>query len=407
MGFGVLACASDARASASPARGESAEAVRPAATERRIAEPRAQTRRSIGVPPANRLALLDSLLGIDPKANARWVEFQGGPFAQYESDFRKLDDEQWRECGPAWDCINYYDRAAIYYAWWRHTGNRKYLDRANAVAVDYRENYLEASKYGASFHWAMMDGVALHYLATGDTMSLIAVGKVADGFAYHTRIVGGKKDNDNRIQARILVGLLLAQKLSAPSTGLPDPIGIPGGNNWSAKLRQALTSILTTQDADGAWRFGRCNGTPPFFTTHPFTIGLLLDALARYHDLFEADPRILPAVQRTADYLWANDWLPRARAFKYLGQECPGEGGPTPAPDLNNLIVNGFAWVYHQTGNATYRQRADEIFAGALTTDAAAEDAKHFNQQYTSSLRYIAYRTLPPARTAGASDRAP
>jgi hypothetical protein len=345
-----------------------------------------------GVPEADRAALLDSLVGYDPAVTARRLEFEGGVFGRYERDFQTVDEKQWSQCGSRWDCINYYDRASIYYAWWRHTGDAKYLERANAVALDYRKNYLEANNYGTSAHWSMMDGVAMHYLATGDTMSLIAVGKVADNFAYQEPKLGGKPGMDNRIQARYLVAIMLARKLHAPSTGIGGSIGIPGGNDWSKKLRDGLTRILSTQENDGAWRYGRCEGNPPFFTSHPFTIGLLLDALTRYNDLFEADPRILPAVKRGVDYLWTHDWLPSARAFKYIGAVCPGEGGPTPAADLNNLIVSGFGWVYRQTGDFAYRQAGDEIFSGAVNAGAAVEDAKHFNQEYTSSLRYLAYR---------------
>jgi hypothetical protein len=213
---------------------------------------------------------------------------------------------------------------------------------------------------------------------------------------------------DNRIQARYLVAVMLALKLHAPSTGIGGSIGIPGGNDWAKKLRDGLTRILSTQEPSGAWKFGRCTGTPPFFTVHPFTVGLLLDALTRYSNLFESDPRILPAVRRGADYLWEHDWIRPARAFKYVEEVCPGEGGPNPAADLNNLLVNGFAWVYHETGETEYRQRADDIFAGAVNAGAAGGDAKHFNQQYSSSIRYLAYRFGAPKRTpAGEAAREP
>ena len=69
---------------------------------------------------------------------------------------------------------------------------------------------------------------------------------------------------------------------------------------------------------------------------------------------------------------------------------CQTEGGPQPAPDLNNLIVNGYAWVYKQTGDVTYKQRADEIFAGAVT-GAWISPSKQFNQVYSSAYRYEAY----------------
>jgi hypothetical protein len=113
-----------------------------------------------------------------------------------------------------------------------------------------------------------------------------------------------------------------------------------------------------------------------------------MDALSRYYDLFEPDPRIPPAIRRAADYLWTNDWLPTSNSFRYIERDCPSEGPAEPAPDLNNLIVNGFAWTYRMTGDATYKQRAQMIFNGAVT-GAWISPTKQFNQVYSSSFRAL------------------
>lgn len=313
----------------------------------------------------------------------------GGAFGKYEQEFRTNDERQWAANGPAWAEMNYYDRAAIYYAWYARTGDLKYLTRANAIAVDYRTHYLEGNNYAIQPHWSMLDGVALHYLVTGDEASRTAVGKVADlfvGLGYRNNI-GVRTATDNRVQARYIVALLLADQIRAPSVGIGAPVGVPGGHDWKAELRRALPLILSTQDDDGAWR-PACSKTKP--VTHPFTTGLLTDALARYHDLFEPDPRIPVAVKRTADYLWAHDWMPTEKAFRYIGGPCEGEGSPAPAPDLNNLIVNTYAWTYKQGRDVTYRQHADEIFAGAVA-GAWLSPTKQFNQVYASAYRYEAY----------------
>jgi len=319
------------------------------------------------------------------------VRSLGSVYSQYEDNFTRYDDVQWAAYGTRWDLFNYYDRAMIYYAWNRHTGDPKYLARANAVALDYRRNYIEAARYLISPHWAMLDGVAMHYLTTGDEASRTAVGRVGDlftGLSFRESI-GSRTGTDNRIQSRYIETLLLAQQIQAPSTGVPAG-GISGGHDWAAELRRALPLILSTQDADGAFRLSDCGDGGPR-AVHPFTTGLLMDALTRYYELFEADARILPAVKRAADYLWANDWIPSAAAFRYIERQCPSEGGPGAAPDLNNLIVNGYAWVYKQTGDITYKQRADAIFAGAVN-GAWLSPTKQFNQVYSSSLRYMAYR---------------
>jgi hypothetical protein len=332
---------------------------------------------------------------VGPYVPSATVRASGGVFSKYENDFLRYDEPQWSKCGPKWDCIDYYDRALIYYVWWQRTGISKYRDRATQIALDFRKRALEANHYGIVFHWAMMDGVALHYLVTGDTASLTAVGRVADGFAWQINgdpsgYIGDPRRMDDRIPAYAIKSLLLAYLLKAPSGGIK-PLGVPGGNDWAAVLRTALTKILATRDPDGQWRAAKCGARGR--ATHPFTVGLLYDALARYYESFEHDERILPAIQQSANVLWSQNWIPASHAFQYVGIACPGEGGPTPAPDLNNLIVNGFAWVYHMTGEPSFRARADEIFAGSVTANSPSTGAKWFNQSYTSSFRYLVWRS--------------
>ena len=339
-------------------------------------------------PPPTGSDPVGSLMGPYPSVSA--VNAMGGVFARYESDWATEQEKQWASCGPKWDCINYYDRAEIYYVWWQRTGDTKYRDRAHQVALNFRQQYLEPNNYGLSHHWAMMDGIALHYLTTGDPASLKAIGMVADNFAYLVSTgtyIASASTMDNRIQAYALKSLLLAYKLNAPSVGTPQ--GHPGGNNWATVLRTALTKILATRDADGQWRGAKC-GTAGR-ATHPFTVGLLYDGLVRYYDLFEKDARIPAAIKTSADVMWRDDWLAASNAFKYVGIDCPGEGGTNPAPDLNNLIVNGFGFIWRTTGDATYRSRADLMVAGAINSGATYY-TKQFNQIYTSSYRYLAWR---------------
>lgn len=347
-------------------------------------------------PPAPTGDLVAQLLGSLPSSAA--VSALGGVFGTYESDFPAYDERQWAECGPRWDCIDYYDRAEIYYARWKRTGDSKYLDRANQIAVDFRTNYIEANGYGIAHHWAMMEGVGLHYALTGDPASLTAVGKVADTFAWLVR--GGESGYlsnpaviDNRIQAYYIRTLLIAYLLKAPSVGV-DRYGFPGGNDWATLLRAGLNEILGSRDPDGQWRAARClqpDGSIAH-ATHPFPVGLLYDALIQYYELFEPDPRIPAAIRQSADVMWRDDWIPSAQAFKYVAIECPGEGGPNPAGDLNALILNGYAFVGQAMGDGTFAQRADQIFAGAVNARGVTGDAKHFNQQYTGSSFYLRNR---------------
>jgi hypothetical protein len=248
------------------------------------------------------------------------------------------------------------------------------------MAVNYRRDYLEANNYASSAHWLQIEGIELHYLLTGDEASRVAVGKVADVFNvgyYMNHLSDLSAQMDNRMQARTLMALLTAWKLHAESQY---------GADWATLLPKALTGILASQDAAGAYRFMQiqCGNNKPFM------VGLLNDALIKYHTYFSADARIQAAIQKSDDYMWANDWNSGEQAFVYLDGHCPGdEGGP--APDLNNLVATSYGWIYRQTGNTLYRDRGDQIFGGAVAK-AWINGSKQFNQQYTSSFRYLAYR---------------
>jgi hypothetical protein len=307
----------------------------------------------------------------------------GSMVAKYEADFRTYADQHWNAEGPAW-ANNYYDRAMIYYAWWMRTGEVEYWRRATAMALAYRRDYLEANNYGASAHWLQIEGVEQHYLLTGDEASRLAVGRVGDVFnlAYYMDNLGDvTAEMENRMQARTLLALLTAWKLNAPSQA---------GAVWSARLDLALTRILSSQGADGAYRFTRTNNQCGY--NKPFMVGLLNDVLIKYSATYNADSRIPGAVQRSVDYMWTSDWNPAGRAFIYLDGPCPGyDEGQVLAPDLNNIIVTGYGWVYQQTRQTVYRDRAEAIFAGGVT-QAWLDGSKQFNENYTTSYHYLRYR---------------
>ena len=96
-------------------------------------------------------------------------------------------------------------------------------------------------------------------------------------------------------------------------------------------------------------------------------------------------------VQKAVDYMWNTQWSASSEAFQYSSVPCPNVGTPSPAPDLNNMISAGIAWVYRQTGNGGYRNDADASFAGGVT-QAYLSGSKQFNEEYTSSFRYLGYR---------------
>jgi hypothetical protein len=117
----------------------------------------------------------------------------------------------------------------------------------------------------------------------------------------------------------------------------------------------------------------------------PFMLGLTCDALIQANAAYP-DSRILPKVMQGLEYAWQNAWIASANAFYYRKLT-----GTSPAADLNLLIAPAYSWVWKQTGDSKWRDRADAIFAGGVT-GAWLPGLKQFNQNYRWSFDYVAAR---------------
>jgi hypothetical protein len=305
----------------------------------------------------------------------------GSPFPQYESMFTQYSDVQWAAEGANW-AGNYYDRAMIHYAFWVRTGDPKYWDRATAIAVDYRTNYLEPNGYGASPHWAQMEGMALHYWLTGDERSRVAVpGFMArqGGFSPAQMADPNFQYNEGRIMQRVMLGALLAWMLEDTS------------KDWATMVRGYVNAAIGLQQADGSYRWlNAC------YLTKNFMLALQNDALMKVHTWFEADPRIVQTVKRAIDWQWSTQWRAgeSPASFNYLSGACstPDTGGnASPTPDLTLFYPAQWGWVYRQTGDATYRTRGDQLFQAGVA-GAYPRGSKQFNQAYYNSFTYLGYR---------------
>ena len=355
----------------------------------------------------------------------------GTAFTKYEDDFVTFADYHRASHGANWEQANYYDRAATYYVWWARTGNTTYLNRANAIAVDYRDKFLQPTKtdgfaYNSSTYWHMPMGLVLHYLVTGDEKSRTAVGYSAEwvggphllrdldrtttmalpSTARTQSPIGGSLPStitvgtaENRWRARVLQAYVLSHVINAPQGGpATKQVGtVPG--TWAEKAKGAVDKILSIQNPDGSYRDEQSGGAEK-----PFMDALLNDALILYYQFVSPDSRILSAVKRNLDYNWANTWLghrENAQAFAYYewAYTSPVDpswaGGRYAAGDLNNMMVNGFGWVYSMTGDGAYRDRGNAVFLGGVAL-GYLQSSKQFNQQYHGSWRFIGYRVAKP-----------
>jgi len=333
---------------------------------------------------------------VGPTISVRESKRLGGVWSKYENDFDQWADKHWSTSGASWSAGNYYDRVQIYYAWWVRTGDIEYWRRATLMAVDYRVAYLEKNRYGSSHHWSQLEGLALHYVLTGDERSRLAVERTAQILSsyYRRGQLGNTRHHDmeSRIQARSLLAALLAWEVQNGAEGLrsagfavPAEVAASAGQ-WERDLPRMLEQILSVQAPDGAYHWGGYCGASINYMN-----GILNDVLIRYHSRFRGDSAIVQSVRRNADWLWSTQWRPDG-SFHYQSAACPtNKSGPSKATDLNLLFVTTFGWLYQKTGDGRYRSAGDQVFAAGLK-GAFLQGTKQFNQQYTSSYRYLAYR---------------
>ncbi|QJR36218.1 Ig-like domain-containing protein [Gemmatimonas groenlandica] len=301
--------------------------------------------------------------------------------SKYDADFRTFADLHWATYSDQWE-QNYYDRAQVYYAQWVRTGNPEYWTRGTRQVLAYRKGYLEPNAYGTSPHWSQIDGVALHYQLTGDEMSRFAVGRVAEVLRYfrdNARIVG-HPDIDSRILARTLAAQLWSWRLQAR------------GNEaiaTAAEISTFVSTVLGLQAADGAWRYPII--CAPLSAGLTYMDGMLNESLIQAYIHHSPNPAILAKVRKSADYMWSR-WKVASQAVEYAPGCPPNSTDPDSYPELNNLVVNSYAWIYAQTGDVVFRQRADSLFNGGVRGQFLYGQ-KQFNQQYTTSYRYFFWRS--------------
>ena len=324
-------------------------------------------------------ALVYSILGIPATAADNWSGLAFTP--AYDSVFGKYGDYHWEDSGGTWE-RTYYDRGLTWYAAWARTGFAGYLERGHTDVTAYRDEYVLAHDGAATPKWVFPEGLAIHYVLTGDTLSALAIAKMA-----RTMSSAGWLDNmsdpdlewkDGRIQGRAVLVQLIAYLINAP------PI-----LDWKSETDRGIQAILDWYEwsgGQGSWNMASyCGGQANFQVSHA-----LLEVLIRYYDLVEPREEIPVVVRESLEYMWQY-WDPDARAFDYMTQPCDGVGSTDPATDLDLLIVWPFGWYYHLSGDPLFRIQGDQVFEGGLANTWWG-GFKQFNQSFMRSYRYPFYR---------------
>ena len=286
----------------------------------------------------------------------------------------------------------YYDSQRVFYNIRDYTGASVWDTCARNAQAVYRDGYVIPNNGSVPGYWDFPHGLYQGYVRTSDGASKNALLLLSRNAAYGTAAAGNLSAMVNPALSREIAYHLMAYVLARAAGEPPSPIG-------EAYVDLALGHI-DQWFVSRTFRAALGDDVPPAavgqFYVQPFMVALTAEALIQVYETQSPDARVLSAVNLAMDWLWANAWNASNQAFWY---ELYGPAlGPyqtsssSGAPDLNLLIAPAYAWLYKQTGNATYRDRADAIFAGGVTQACASCDGKHFNQQYRQSFDYVKWR---------------
>ena len=296
----------------------------------------------------------------------------GRSHAQYDSIFRVWGDTHWGRTGGRWE-YTYYDRGLAWYSAWARGKGDEYLARAEADLEDYLSGYVEPNNYQIPPRWVFVEGLAVHYRLTGEPRALEAIKRMATRLdAVWTSQLTTTNYLDGRIQGRTVHAQVIAYELT-------------GDAAYLAAAQEGVEKLLAWQQ-DGFWAMtSYCGGQANFQVAHA-----VLEALTRYYDLVEADPRIPPVVKASLDYLWS-EWVPGV-GFPYVSgvtaSACDKDQTADGGRDLNLLIAPAFTWYGDRFGAQVYRDRAAEVFETGLQT-TYWNGHKQFNQSFMRSGREL------------------
>jgi hypothetical protein len=258
----------------------------------------------------------------------------------------------------------YYDAEKVFYQIAAYTGDPAWVNYAQIAERYYRDNYVAVNGGAVPGYWNFTEGLRMDYQQTHDAASRDAVLLLSQNAAFAqqgTPLEWTESAEYSREVAYAIISYVDAQAVgSAP---------IPRATQL---IDQAMRHI-------DQWFVSKSQSYMPFM------VGLTTQALIHAYEQ-NPDSRIQAAAATAVNGLWREAWLPSAASFYYAGTS-PTE----PAPDLNMLIAPAYAWMYQQTGDVTYRDRGDAIFAGGVN-NAFLQPIKQFNQNYMWSFDYLKYR---------------
>jgi hypothetical protein len=283
--------------------------------------------------------------------------------------------------------LRYYDAQLVHEQIGEYLGETQpWRDYGQEAESNYKQ-YLENNNFQAAGWHRFPHGLYLDWKRTGDAESQEYLKYLRDEPPFSWP--DGNEDSWARQKYSREIAYSIQSQIIAERAGYPRQT-----DRLTTLVDLALghIDIWVTKDyldSDPDWHF--CQA---------FMTGLTASALIEYHErqveLGNPDSRILPAIERVAEFIWDEMWVADVDgtgygAFEYVQPSTSGVGSESPAPDVSLLIAPMFSWLYLQTGDAKWLQRGDDVFAGGVEL-SWLERAKNFNQNYRSSFDFVEWR---------------
>ncbi len=310
---------------------------------------------------------------------SRYVPASALPIAEFESRMVKFGEQHCDEAQIArlgvWDQgLVHYDGVRTYYQIADYTGDDKWLRCAAWVKAAYAKHIEETNGFMQGWRY-FPKGLYMDHQRTADEHSADLIRLMAETrIAWGSRTGGSADTQKSRYVAYTFSVFHYARKLG----GLSDTAK---ADDFHQRLAEnALAHLI--QWSDPSSQMAGPTGPEPH-GYQPFMGGLTMEALTEYY-AETRDPRVPVVIRAFLDELWTR-WDSEAKAFPlrtYEDKCC--------APGLNQLISPAYAWYYAQSGDESYREKADAIFTGGMAGWLGR--GKHFNQNHRWVFDYLRWR---------------
>lgn len=273
--------------------------------------------------------------------------------------------------------LTYYDAARVFYQIADYTKDPKWNACAKTAVIAYRDGYVNYQNPPSSNGYTLFPkGLYLDFIKTGDVKSKQAIIDLSQNASYAREVptawVPGPasiREFSYNLETRLYAG----------------DVGSPIDYNFHLKRLQLYWAqtrwMLENQTGEGM---------PAILTpdpiklgdkyVRPFMIGISAEALIEYQSRTN-DGAVLPTIQPVLELMWQQAYDGKGAMYYTVPQKngaCPW--GPAPTgdnsgpctetqgdPTLNMLIAPAYMWVYNQTGDTKWRDRADALFQGTVT----------------------------------------